>query len=238
MSRIICFVLFAITSATTVLAQEELPRQLETDKQKASYGLGMQIGQNFARGGFDAKAFDYQALISGFRDALTKQTPKVSQQDFQAAMQVIQREASARYSAKMKPLADSNAKKGANFLAKFKGLRGVKATASGLMYQIIKAGDAKAPRPKPTDVVRVHYQGKLISGKVFDSSLDGDPATFPVNRVIAGWTEALQLMTVGSKWRLAIPSDLAYGPQGSPPNIGPNAVLLFDVELLGIEGQN
>ena len=127
----------------------------------------------------------------------------------------------------------TNLKAGEDFLAANAKKEGVKTTASGLQYKVIKSGSG--PSPKPTDTVKVHYNGTLIDGTVFDSSIRrGSPATFPVNGVIPGWTEALQLMKVGDKWQLFIPAKLAYGEQGPGP-IGPNATLIFDVELLGIE---
>jgi len=127
--------------------------------------------------------------------------------------------------------------KGKAFLAEMEKKPGVKKTASGLLYEIVTAGDG--PKPAATDMVKVHYRGTLIDGKEFDSSYKrNQPAVFPVNRVITGWHEALQLMPVGSKWKLYIPSELAYGKQGVPQaQIGPDAVLVFDVELLGIEKQ-
>ena len=125
-------------------------------------------------------------------------------------------------------------KEGQVFLEKNGAREEVTTTASGLQYEVLKAGDG--PSPAETDEVTVHYHGTLINGKVFDSSVErGQPASFPVNRVIAGWVEALQLMKVGDKWKLFIPSDLAYGPRGAGNDIGPNATLIFEVELLGIK---
>jgi FKBP-type peptidyl-prolyl cis-trans isomerase len=141
----------------------------------------------------------------------------------------------AKAEAKAKPVAEKNMKDGAAFLAANKAKKGVKTTESGLQYEVLKAGTGASP--KKTDVVRVHYHGTLIDGKVFDSTIKDkkEPAEFPVNRVIAGWTEALQLMKVGDKWRLVIPSELAYKERGTPGGpIPPNAVLVFEVELLEI----
>jgi FKBP-type peptidyl-prolyl cis-trans isomerase len=127
-----------------------------------------------------------------------------------------------------------NRSTGEQFLAGNKGKDGVKTTASGLQYKVLKEGTG--PRPQPTSQVTVHYKGTLLDGKQFDSSYDRrEPATFPLNRVIPGWTEGVQLMTVGSKYQFWIPSDLAYGPQGSPPTIPPNSTLVFEVELLSFK---
>ena len=128
---------------------------------------------------------------------------------------------------------EKNKKEGEKFLADNKTKDGIKVTDSGLQYEVLKEGTG--PKPKATDKVKVDYTGKLLDGTVFDSSVErGKPATFGVNQVIPGWTEALQMMPVGSKWRIFIPSDLAYGPRGAGKDIGPNSTLIFDVELLGI----
>ena len=139
--------------------------------------------------------------------------------------------------AKSKEIANANLKKGQEFLNENKDKPGVKVTESGLEYEIIKEGKGKIPGPN--DKVKCHYKGTLIDGTVFDSSYDrGEPAVFPVNGVIKGWVEALQMMPVGSKWKLYIPSNLAYGERGSQPKIGPNETLIFEIELLDIEDQN
>ena len=137
--------------------------------------------------------------------------------------------------AKAKVAGDKNLKEGETFLAENAKKDGVKSTASGLQYKVLKSGSGATP--KSSDEVKVHYHGKLIDGTVFDSSVDrGEPVTFPVTGVIPGWVEALQLMKVGDKWQIYLPSKLAYGAQGAGGKIGPNAVLVFDVELLGIGG--
>ena len=141
----------------------------------------------------------------------------------------------AKMQAKQAESGEKNLKAGELFLAENGKKEGVKTTASGLQYKVVKSGSGKTPAV--TDTVKVHYHGTLIDGTVFDSSVDrGEPVTFPVNGVIPGWTEALQLMKEGDKWQLVIPSKLAYGENGAGGKIGPNAVLQFDVELLGIEG--
>jgi FKBP-type peptidyl-prolyl cis-trans isomerase FklB len=229
MNRLWLSVLLCALCATPVTAQN--PRaakspQLETTRDKASYAIGLSIGQNMARQGLDLSA---NLLARGIADALQKRDPLLTPQQLQAAMQAFQREMTAKQDAKgVKNKADGEA-----FLAKNKKKKGVTTLESGLQFEVLKAGSG--PRPKETDTVRTHYHGTLIDGTVFDSSLDGEPATFGVGGVIAGWTEALQLMNVGSKWRLYVPSDLAYGETGYGGSIAPNTTLIFEVELLGIQ---
>ena len=213
--------------------------QLKTLKQKVSYGIGLNIGRNMKDQGVEVET---QLLIKGLQDALSGAKPQLTDAELQAAMSAFQRDLERKRAMqriekdpKLKAAAEKNLQEGKAFLAKNAKVKGVKTTASGLQYQVLKAG--KGPSPKATDRVTTHYHGTLIDGTVFDSSVDRkQPATFGVNRVIAGWTEALQLMKVGSKWKLFIPSDLAYGltPRPGGP-IGPNAVLVFEVELLSID---
>jgi len=212
--------------------------ELKTLKQKVSYGIGLNIGRNMKEQGVE---IDTLLLIQGVRDALSGAKPQLTDAELQAAMTAFQRDLERKQAMKriekdpkLKAAAEKNLKDGQAFLAKNAKVKGVKTTPSGLQYQVLKAG--KGPSPKATDRVTTHYHGTLIDGTVFDSSVDRkQPATFGVNRVIAGWTEALQLMKVGSKWKLFIPSELAYGltPRPGGP-IGPNAVLVFEVELLSI----
>jgi FKBP-type peptidyl-prolyl cis-trans isomerase len=200
----------------------ELPSALQSDRDKASYGLGMDLARRFAAEGIE---LNLELLVQGFRDALAKRPPQVTQEDFQTSMMRLQREGISRIAAK-------NQEEGAKFLAQNKVREGVKTLPSGLQYEVLQAGTGASP--KPTNTVRAHYRGTFISGEEFDSSLGGEPLEIRVNEVIPGWTEALQLMKVGDKWRLALPPALAYGPQGFPPDIGPHAVLLFDIELLEV----
>ncbi len=212
--------------------------QLKTLKQKVSYGIGLNIGRNMREQGVEIET---QLLIKGLQDALSGAKPQLTDAELQTAMAAFQQDLKRKSAMqkiakdpKLKAAAEKNLKEGLAFLAKNAKVKGVKSTASGLQYQVLKAG--KGPSPKATDQVTTHYHGTLIDGTVFDSSVDRkQPATFGVNRVIAGWTEALQLMKVGSKWKLTIPSGLAYGltPRPGGP-IGPNAVLVFEVELLSI----
>lgn len=203
----------------------------KTIKDKVSYGLGLNIGNSFNRDGLE---LNLALIIKGLSDALNKAEPKLTEEEIREAMVTFQTELRAKQEAKEKAASLKNKKEGAAFLAKNKKQKGVITTKSGLQYRIIKAGKGKSP--KITDTVKTHYRGTLISGKEFDSSYKSkQPATFPVAGVIKGWTEALLLMKVGAKWKLFVPSNLAYGEnprRGSP--IGPNAVLVFEIELLGI----
>lgn len=203
---------------------------LKTEKDKVSYMVGMDLGKNLERikGEIDVKvlAQGLEASLSGGKTALTEEEANKVKQDFMQKLQAKQVE-------EEKAAAEKNKTEGAAYLAKNKTKSGVKTTASGLQYEVVKEGTGA--KPKATDTVKVHYLGTKVDGTKFDSSYDrGEPATFPLNGVIKGWTEALQLMPVGSKYKLAIPSELAYGEQ-APPSIGPNAVLVFDVELIAIE---
>ncbi len=169
---------------------------------------------------------DKKILIAAFEKAFLGDSVKIKPQH---ANEIIQK----FFGQISKAEGDKNLKEGEEFLAKNKTKSGVVTTASGLQYEIIKAGTG--PKPKAEDEVKCHYKGTLIDGKVFDSSIErGEPATFPVNRVIPGWTEALQLMPVGSKWKLYIPASLGYGERGAGQDIKPNSTLIFEVELLEI----
>jgi FKBP-type peptidyl-prolyl cis-trans isomerase len=240
--RCLCFVsLLALGSLATprlVWAQDEaeLPAPLQNSQARASYGIGRQIGRDLARGGLEGDLLDLEALVLGIKDSVNNAESQVTQQQFQEAMVEIQQIAQQRMQQKMTTLAEKNRREGPQFLAKYKAMEGVQATESGLLYKVRKEGTG--PSPKATDVVKTHYRGRLVDGTEFDSSYKrNEPAVFPVGGVIPGWTEALQKMKVGSAWQLVIPAELAYGPQGSPPVIGPDAVLVFDIELLGIEEQ-
>ncbi len=203
---------------------------LKTEKDKVSYMVGADVGRGLTqiKDELDLKIV-VQALQDEFNGGKTLMTAEEGQQIRQEFMQKLQ----AKRVAEEKIAADKNKTEGAAFLAKNKSKPGVKTTASGLQYEVIKEGTGK--KPKETDTVKVDYTGTKIDGTKFDSSIDrGTPATFPLNGVIKGWTEGLQLMTEGSEYKLYIPAELAYG-ENAPPTIGPNATLIFDVKLISIE---
>jgi FKBP-type peptidyl-prolyl cis-trans isomerase FklB len=213
--------------ASSVSAQDK--PDLTNPKQKQSYAIGLDIATSLKRGELD---LDAKALAAGITDGLAGK-PALTAEEQKAVLMDLQKSVMAKAEEMEKADAEKNLKAGEAFLAANAKKDGVKTTASGLQYKVIKSG--KGPSPKATDVVKVNYQGTLVDGTVFDSSIErGEPATFPVNRVIPGWTEALQLMKVGDKWQLFIPAKLAYGERGPGP-IGPNSTLIFDVELLSIE---
>lgn len=199
----------------------------ETPDQRVSYGIGHNIGSGLARDG--ALAVDQAALQAGLADGLAKIAPRVAEADLQAALATVQERAHKA----AEQAAEQQLAAGKDYLEKNKAKAGVKVTASGLQYEVLATGTG--PKPKETDTVKVHYHGTLTDGTVFDSSVErGEPIEFPVTGVIKGWIEALQLMSVGDKWRLTIPAELAYGSR-STGKIPGNSVLLFEVELLGIK---
>ena len=215
---------------STVRGQEEKPK-LESQQEKACYGIGLNLGKNFARQGLEVS---YEALFKGIRDGFKGADPAISDEVIEAALVAMQEAMQKKQAELRKAQIEKNKKEGDAYLAENAKKPGVTVTDSGLQYEVIKAGDGASP--KETDVVTTHYHGTLVDGTVFDSSVERkQPAQFPVNRVIPGWTEALQMMKVGDKWRLVIPSELAYGMNPRPGGpIGPNAVLIFEVELLKI----
>jgi FKBP-type peptidyl-prolyl cis-trans isomerase FklB len=196
---------------------------LKTDAEKAGYAIGLQIG-----GRLQGVDVDSAALAAGIKDAATGAKPQLTEEEVQATMMGLQK----KMMEKEASAGAENAKAGDAFLAENGKKEGVKTTASGLQYKVNASGKGKSP--KATDTVSVNYKGTLTSGKVFDES-HGEPVTFPVNRVIPGWTEALQLMKEGDKWTLYIPAKLAYGENSPSPEIPPNSVLVFDVELVSVK---
>jgi len=201
----------------------------ETNEQKACYGMGLQVGMQLRQNMFEG--FDVDAVAAGIATAINNEKAQVSDEDIQAAFQVI----SQRIQEERAKQAEGLKADGEAYLAENAKKDGVTVTESGLQYEIITEGSGETPTAESK--VRTHYHGTFIDGKVFDSSYDrGQPAEFPVGGVIKGWTEALQMMPVGSKWRLHIPYNLAYGEQGSQGAIPPYAALVFDVELLEIVG--
>jgi FKBP-type peptidyl-prolyl cis-trans isomerase FklB len=228
------FLLFPVIAWATLGARAQEPDEpgrgrpkLETLQSKASYALGYQIGLDFKYRGTD---YDLDLLVRGIKDALAGVKPPLAREEMDDARRRFDVESMERRMAEGK-------KAGEAFLAENAKRKGVVVLESGLQYEVLRPGDGLAP--EITDRVKVHYRGTLIDGTEFDSSHGrGEPAVFPLNRVIRGWTEALQLMKVGAKWRLFVPSELAYGTRPPPGSgIGPNEVLVFEVELLSIEGE-
>jgi FKBP-type peptidyl-prolyl cis-trans isomerase FklB len=208
-----------------VSAQEK--PALKSQKEKISYIIGMDIGNNLKRQSID---IDPNILAKGVKDAFLGSQPLLTEQEIRETTIVFQKEMMA----KQHEIAKKNKKEGEAFLAENKKKEGVKTLPSGLQYKVIKAGTGK--KPKLTDTVTTHYRGTLINGTEFDSSYRrGRPVSFQVNGVIPGWTEALQLMEEGAKWQLFIPSNLAYGERGAGRDIGPDATLIFEIELLSIQ---
>jgi FKBP-type peptidyl-prolyl cis-trans isomerases 1 len=192
---------------------------------KLSYAIGMSMASNLMNSGL--KQIDVESFVKAFTEVMNNTTPSMNLQE---ANQVLQ----DYFSKKQDQILSNNLEAGNAFLEENKKKENVVALPSGLQYKILTAGNG--PKPKAADKVKCHYHGTLLDGTVFDSSVQrGQPAVFGVNQVIKGWVEALQLMPVGSKWRLYIPSGLAYGEQGAGKSIEPNSALIFDVELLGIE---
>lgn len=221
---------FLIAVATAVALPVYAQTDLSSAEQKAGYSIGVNIGGNLSGQGLTAD-LDVAALLMGIQDGISGEL----KMDEQAIMAAIQ-EFSTLQQAKADAAMAEQAVAAQNFLAENAAKEGVMTTASGLQYMVLTEGaDANAAMPAETDTVSVHYHGTLTDGTVFDSSVDrGEPISFPLNGVIPGWTEGLQLMNVGDKYRFFVPSELGYGAQGAGP-IGPNATLIFDVELLGIE---
>jgi FKBP-type peptidyl-prolyl cis-trans isomerase FklB len=206
---------------------------LKDQKDKISYSIGLDIGKNLKQ---QAIEVNLDALAAGLKHGTTGTGAQMTEEQTREVMMAFQKEMMAKQQAKAAAAGDKNKKEGADFLAANKKKDGVKTTASGLQYKVIKDGTGKTP--KATDEVTTHYRGTLIDGTVFDSSYDRkEPTSFPVNGVIPGWTEALQLMKEGAKWQLFIPSELAYGERGAGAKIGPNATLIFDIELLSVGGK-
>ena len=198
---------------------------------RLSYALGLSMGNNFRSSGIET--INVQDFADGVAAVFYGSQPKMSYDEAKAEIQKFFTELQAKQEASAKAMAEVNAKAGTEFLETNGKRAEVKTTPSGLQYEVLTEGTGA--QPKASDTVKVHYTGKLIDGTVFDSSVErGEPATFGVTQVIPGWVEALQLMKAGSEWRLFIPSQLAYGPNGAGGVIGPNQTLIFDVELLEV----
>jgi len=204
---------------------------LKTDKDKVSYALGMNLGANLKRDSID---IDTAIFLRAVKDTLAGGKTLLTDSEVRTALMQLQTEVRNKQMEKMKLAGAANKKEGDAFLAGNKAKEGVVTLPSGLEYKILTEGTG--PKPSASDSVVCNYRGTLINGTEFDSSYKrGQPATFPVTGVIKGWTEALQLMPVGSKWQLFLPAELAYGERGPSPEIGPNSTLIFEVELLSIQ---
>jgi len=215
--------------ANQVSAEDNLV--LKSQKEKVSYSIGMDIGNNIKKQAID---IDPELLARGIKDAFSTGKPLMTEEEIRQTMMAFQKEMRAKQGEQMKKDGEKNKKEGEAFLAENKKKEGVITLPSGLQYKVIKAGKGK--KPQASDKVTVHYRGTLLNGTEFDSSSRrGQPATFPVSGVIPGWTEALQLMEVGAKWQVFIPSNLAYGAGGAGNMIGPNSTLIFEVELISIQ---
>lgn len=207
-----------------------MSKELNTEVEKVSYALGMDVGFSFQS--LPAE-IDIDALIQGISDISKGETPQLNEQEFAAEMQQFQAQMQQKQQEMKAEAEGQNKEAGDAYLAENKEREGVTVTESGLQYEVLVEGDGEIPTADKS--VTVHYTGTLIDGTVFDSSVErGEPATFPVNGVIQGWIEALQLMAEGSKFRLVIPSNLAYGERGAGQQIGPHSTLVFEVELLSV----
>ncbi len=220
-------------------AKKEITKaDLKTEDDKVSYSLGFSMGSNFEK---NELKMNLEIFQKGIKDGFTGSKRILNEEEIEKTMMAFQQKMRAKkqaeYMKKMgerKKQGEANKEKGEKFLEGNKTKQGIVTLKSGLQYKILKKGTGASP--KATDTVKCHYKGTTIDGKEFDSSYKrGEPATFALNRVIKGWTEGLQLMKEGGKWQFFIPSELAYGERGSGPDIGPNEVLIFEVELLGIE---
>jgi FKBP-type peptidyl-prolyl cis-trans isomerase FklB len=208
--------------------------ELKTDRDKASYAIGMNIGQNLRR---QSEMIDAAIVERGMKDALTGGKTLLTEDEAKASLMALQTSLRKKQEEQVQQMAETNKKEGDAFLAENKTKAGVVTLPSGLQYKILTEGTG--PKPTATDSVVCDYKGTLLDGTEFDSSAKhGGPATFPVNGVIKGWTEALQLMPVGSKWQLFVPADLAYGQRGAGGGIAPNSTLIFEVELVSIKSND
>lgn len=219
----------SVVSFAGLWTVQALALELDTDKKRFSYIVGMQVGQQIKGDNID---LDEAAFMAAIRDRMTGAKLQINPADVQATLTRIQKQREIDIA----KLAETNQAAGQKFLAANKDKAGIKTLPSGVQYKVIKPGTGASP--KASDTVEVHYRGMLIDGTEFDSSYSrGQPASFPVNGVIKGWQEALQAMKEGAHWQIVVPSELAYGESGAGGAIGPKATLIFDVELLKIEKQ-
>jgi FKBP-type peptidyl-prolyl cis-trans isomerase FkpA/FKBP-type peptidyl-prolyl cis-trans isomerase FklB len=222
--------IFALTTLTA--CQAGGTASLETDDEIASYGFGLDIGRSLEP---TVSHLDRPALIRGIEDALDGLDPAISTEELAEVTQRVGTLIREEESAEFEAMTESNRVEGEAYLASNAEKDGVTTTASGLQYEVLREGEAGGAQPTPADQVSIHYRGTLIDGTEFDSSYSrGQPAQFGVMGVIPGFSEGLQLMTVGSHYRFVIPSDMAYGSRGTGSDIGPNATLIFEIELLDV----
>jgi FKBP-type peptidyl-prolyl cis-trans isomerase len=222
----------AFACADGSAAQNETPPAPQAMEEKASYAIGFNLGRTLRNDQIPAAI---EQILQGVRDGFAGAEPRCPEDEMNQAVNELRKQAETSLQARQAEAGAKNRADGEAFLASNKARSGVVTLPSGLQYEVLTTGTGS--KPAATDVVRVHYHGTTIDGQVFDSSVErGEPAVFPLNRVIAGWTEGLQLMPVGSKWKLFVPSVLAYGSSAPPgAKFGPDSVLVFEVELLSIE---
>ncbi len=226
-------VLMAVFSILFLVGQVHAGENLvlKDQKDKESYSIGMSIGKTLKNQSVDVNP---DALTQGIKDAISGRETLMTDKEMNEILMSLQKEMAAKQAERLKEVGEKNKKEGETFLAENKKKDGVVTLPSGLQYKVIKKGTGDTP--KETDTVTVNYRGTLINGTEFDSSYRrGQPSTFTLKGIIPGWIEALQLMKVGSKWQLFIPSDLAYGERGAGNDIGPNATLIFEVELISVK---
>ncbi len=224
---------FSIFFAALVVAASGFAQQpqLKDEKDKVSYSIGLDIGTTFKKQNMDINT---DVMVAGLKDGMSGNKPQMTEEQIKETMTAYSKSMMEKQAAAGKEAGAKNAAIGEKFLAENKTKEGVKTTSSGLQYKVLKEGSGESP--KETDTVVTQYRGTLINGTEFDSSYKrNQPATFPVNRVIKGWTEALQMMKPGAKYQLFIPPNLAYGERGAGGDIGPNETLIFEVELLSVQ---
>ncbi|MEQ8847167.1 FKBP-type peptidyl-prolyl cis-trans isomerase [Botrimarina sp.] len=220
--------------APAAQAQDNLPQpgqpELSTLGEQVSYSLGLDLGRRLKQDGVQV---DFGAIVAGLRDGLTDAEPMLTDEQITQVMKQFQQQMQQKAENQMAQAAQQNLARGAEFADQYAKKEGVQKTDSGLLYRVIEEGDGASPGPE--DTVRVHYEGTLTTGEVFDSSYRrGEPTEFPVGAVISGWTEALQMMKSGAKWEVVLPPDIAYGARGAGGAIGPNETLVFKIELLDV----
>ncbi len=227
----ICLAFVVISAFLTFSLAAAEKKLLNTEQDRISYSIGLSIGSNFKQ---QAIEITLEPVMAGIKDALLNSKPMLTPEEIQTTMEAFRKDMTAKIKQKKESEAGQNQAEGEQFLRENAKKSGIITTASGLQYEIIQPGTG--PKPTLTDTVVCHYTGTLLNGTVFDSSYKrNSPASFPVNGVIKGWTEALQLMETGAKWKLYIPSNLAYGARGAGNAIGPGATLVFEIELLEIK---